>query len=190
MFREEVNRSRQRRRSATRLEGRTIRPILILDYAAAFAFSLMSQNFESISNRAPRASWATYSRCPPMLLPFLSAYHQFLPLNFGFTSTTYLNLAGSSHLKVTLRRVASNLTERNAPESLRVIPPDRHPDSIPKYFQPVVRDSIPHTVFPGVPLIPPACSQRPRREVVRVEVLLHDSSDFCFSRTQIEQRVV
>src|ERR1700693_663044 len=91
-------------------------------HAAAYACSLISQNFESISNREPKTSWATDSRWPPMLLPFLSAYHQFLPLKFGFTSTTYLNLAGSSHLKVALRRMASNLTERNAPESLRVIP--------------------------------------------------------------------
>src|ERR1035437_5823904 len=71
-------------------------------HAAAFACSLNSQNYDPICNRAPRASWATYSRWPPMLLPLLSAYHQSLPLKFGFTSTTYLNLTGSSQLKVTL----------------------------------------------------------------------------------------
>src|ERR1700680_1317139 len=88
---------------------------------------LISHNYESICNRAPSASWATYSRWPPMLLPFLSAYHQSLPLNFGFTSTTYLNLMGSSHLNVTVRQLASNLTERNAPESLRVMPTGSSP---------------------------------------------------------------
>jgi hypothetical protein len=69
---------------------------------AAFARSLISSHYESISNRAPRTSWATYSRWPLMLLPFLSAYHQFLPLNFGFISTTYLNLGGTPQWKVTL----------------------------------------------------------------------------------------